>query len=529
MDEQIQALLDALPLRGTAPETVVSADADESGGALFRPGQTIANSFVVVNQIGDGSAQANIYVAQRAGRKCVVKVYHSNYHADEELSELLKNHGSPYVAQLLEYGYDGDRYYEVYEYYEKGSLEQRARCTLPFLRDVVIPSVNEGLHFLHTLGGNGIVHGDLKPGNLFLSGDESRVLIGDFGISTEMDDQGHAIGDLRGTPEYAPRTVGFFGQSTRTAAYDYGSFGLVLIRLATGHSLFEGLSLEAIARKWDEGITVPGNIDDRLRRLIEGLLQQDEGKRFGYEDVCQWCRGEYISSERVTLYRPEDFEEPEEAEPMIFGIFERQVVTVGTPGELGNAIAQHWEHGKRLLRDESFFVFLRQFSAELENTAREYSAMNDKDRALFYILYALSPRENLVFRGEDYGTAERFAEGLIDGGSDAQRELIRSGLFRHFLGVRGYPEELLSFVDQLSSLKTKDRAFAPLVLFYSLAGSERRYYELDGQKIYTVDELIAHISERSPDALEALTTDSRFLAWLYVIGYRDRVLQFFSL
>lgn len=528
MDEQIQALIARLPLRNTAPETVLPEGSAEERGVRYHPGQTIADGYIVQEQIGEGGAQANIYLAQRQGTKCVIKVYRSDYHPDEELAELLKTHSCPYLTPLLEYGYAGEHFYEVYEYYEKGSLENRGSCNYAFLRDVVIPSVNEGLRFLHTLGKNGIVHGDLKPGNLFLSDDEKRVLIGDFGISSEMDGRGHAIGGACGTPEYAPRTVGFFGQARRSSAYDYGSFGLVLIRLATGHSLFEGLSLEGIAKMWDEGITVPRNMHERLHRLIEGLLLPEE-KRFGYEEVQNWCKGEFISSGHESLYTPEDFDEHGKPESMIFGIFDRAVLMVGTPEELGDAIVAHWEQGKRLLRNESLFSFLRQFSAETEKQVREYSTISNRDHALFYSLYAIAPRENLIYQGQDFGTAEQFAEALVEGGTEAHREIIRGGLFRHFLSVRGYPEALLSFVDQLLSEKSCDRAFAPMVLFYSLSGREKRFYEIDGEKVYSVDDLVPHLAKRSPDEVEALTRDVRLLAWLYVIGYRDRILTFFSL
>lgn len=264
-------------------ETMLDRSFDSKNGdrVILNPGQTIAKDYVVINQIGDGGAQASVYTARREGKQCAIKMYNRGYKPSEDFIKNLKGHACPYVANLLDYGYEDDTYYEIYEFYGNGTLEEKGKCSLTFIKDVVVPNMNEGLHFLHTFGGKGIVHGDIKPSNIFLSNDESHIVIGDFGISSYLDKKGRLIDEIKGTPEYAPRTVSFFGKTTKTPAYDYGALGLVLIKLATGHSLFEDLDMTTITQMWEDGIEVPENIDGRLRRLISGLLVEDEQKRFG--------------------------------------------------------------------------------------------------------------------------------------------------------------------------------------------------------------------------------------------------------
>lgn len=529
MDERIAALIDALPNQGTEPETIVPENRDGKDSVCFQAGQTIANRYVVSSQISSGGAQSNVYIAQKQGRKCVVKYYHPDYRPDDHLIQLLLNSDNAYIVHLLEYGFDSrDRYFEVYDYYQKGSLEKMGKCSYSFLRDVVIPCVNEGLHYLHTLDGRGIVHGDLKPSNLFLSNDESKVMIGDFGVSSSMDARGRAIGNQNGTPEYAPSTVGFFGQSMRTPAYDYGSFGLVLIRLATGHSLFEGLSLEAIARKWDEGIRIPTNINDRLRRLIEGLLQQDEEKRFGYQEVKQWCDGEYIDPQIYSIYDKEDFNEDNGLEPMIFGVFDRQVVTVGTLKELSDAFLQHWEHAKRMLRDRNLYVFLHQFGTEIEEQIKKASHSGNEDEAVFRAAYALVPRDEIFYKGVRFGSVTEFVESLRDPVVAEKVEFIRSGMLEHFLRLNGYPEEQLLFIHKLVSLKQCDDLFVAKTLGFIMGGPERQIFHYKSRVLRNPDDLIEVISQADIEDVEALTYDNSFLAWLYSIGYGDRVLDFFE-
>ena len=55
-----------------------------------------------------------------------------------------------------------------------------------YIQNVIVPSINEGLHELHI---NGIVHCDIKPSNLFFSDDKDRIIIGDCGISGYINDE----------------------------------------------------------------------------------------------------------------------------------------------------------------------------------------------------------------------------------------------------------------------------------------------------------------------------------------------------
>ena len=87
-----------------------------------------------------------------------------------------------------------DNYYEVYEYYGNGTLEDKGKCTLSFIKDVVIPNMNEGLHFLHTIEGRGIVHGDIKEASSIFGSASFDVIttnppymIGQHGIANASD------------------------------------------------------------------------------------------------------------------------------------------------------------------------------------------------------------------------------------------------------------------------------------------------------------------------------------------------------
>jgi tetratricopeptide (TPR) repeat protein len=94
------------------------------------------------------------------------------------------------------------------------------------------------LRALQAIGEHGLVHGDLKPENLFLDPDTERVTILDFGLHERLA-EGVKQGTHAGTPEYmAPEQLGApFAVDTRTDLY---AFGLILYELLTLRLPFVG-------------------------------------------------------------------------------------------------------------------------------------------------------------------------------------------------------------------------------------------------------------------------------------------------
>jgi len=494
---------------------------------ILLPGETFATDYVVLNQMGDEGAQSTVYVAQKDGKQFVIKLFNKGNRPSEEITSLLKNHICPFVADLIDYGFAGDSYFEIYRYYVKGTLDKKGKCTISFMKDILIPNMNEGLRFLHTLGGKGIVHGDIKPSNIFLSDDETKIIIGDFGISSYMDQSGKLIDEIKGTPEYAPRTVSFFGKTTKTLGYDYGALGLLLIKVATGHSLFEGLNTTEITKIWEAGLEIPESIESRLRRLIAGLLIEDENKRFGYEEVKKWCEGEYVRILDQSIYTKEELSSNKDRDPLVFGIFDNKVITVANFPELSEAISSHWEHAKKVIQREIFFDFIRQFSEDLEKEVRGLCENKDKDIALFQIIYRTYQNQNLVYKGKDYGTAIDFVNALDDHLSEDQLKIIYGGLFEFYLKQNGYDQNVIEITHSAIAIGNKNATFVPLVLYYLF--QKEKVYVIKNQTVQSLDGFIEALSQMDVEEIETITNDTKLLAWLYAKGYNDGVLKFFDL
>ena len=126
----------------------------------------------------------------------------------------------------------------------------------------------------------GVLHRDLKPGNVMLDG-RGRVRITDFGLAIRADDDKGGT-EVGGTPAYmAPEQLAGKGASVQSDLY---ALGLVLYELFTGRKAFEAATLADWRRKHSEEqptapSTVTPGLEPAVERAILRCLEKDPGQR----------------------------------------------------------------------------------------------------------------------------------------------------------------------------------------------------------------------------------------------------------
>lgn len=220
------------------------------------------------------------------GRPVAIKLLHD---VDAEMrarhqreAEILSRIDHPSVIKLLDFGLIDDVPFLVFPLLMgmslEGALRKRGCLTLgEVLR--IGGCVLDGLEAAHR---HGVLHRDLKPGNIWVE-DEGQVLVIDFGFARV-----HSAANLTktgifvGTPEYAsPEQVIGDPLDHRSDLY---SLGVVLYQMVTGQSPFAGATVaEILRRQVNDRIArveaASGDLPPALEQLILRLLEKDPANR----------------------------------------------------------------------------------------------------------------------------------------------------------------------------------------------------------------------------------------------------------
>jgi serine/threonine protein kinase len=284
-----------------APDTVGDAIPSPTGGAGDIP-QRIGD-FRIVRVLGEGG-MGTVYLAEdvRLGRQAAIKTMKLALAARPENRERFAREGRAAAAvehdnivpvwQVGEAA-DGSPFIAM-PFLQGEMLEDRLRREPVQPAGVILKVAREVAYGLAAAHARGLIHRDIKPGNVWVEGDPRardlasqvrRCKILDFGLARSVaaeDVQVTAVGAILGTPAYmAPEQAA--GEAVDARA-DLFSLGALLYRMATGRLPFEGPNpmavLLALAR-----VTPPPartrnpNLPPALSDLIDLLLSKDPAGR----------------------------------------------------------------------------------------------------------------------------------------------------------------------------------------------------------------------------------------------------------
>ncbi len=174
-------------------------------------GRVLGGRYRLVTPIGAG-ASARVYLADdiTLRRRVAVKVLHPGLADDPAFlrrfqaeAQSAASLNSPYVLGVYDWGHD-DVAYLVTEYLGGGSLRSLLDAGHRLSPSQALLLGLEGARGLDDAHDRGLVHRDIKPGNL-LFGDDGRLRIADFGLARAIAEAGWTdeAGSLVGTARYA--------------------------------------------------------------------------------------------------------------------------------------------------------------------------------------------------------------------------------------------------------------------------------------------------------------------------------------
>jgi serine/threonine-protein kinase len=240
-------------------------------------------------ELGEGGL-AQVYLSQdlALGRMVAVKLLRQQYTNDPTF--LVRFHreaqsaaslNSSNVVSVYDFGQDHGRPYIVMEYVpgrDLRSVLDRGLLTVPQVIDYIVQVCN-AVGMAHR---RGMVHGDLKPGNILIS-PENRAKVTDFGLARALGESAMDDGELVwGTPAYfAPEQAA--GDRVMPAT-DVYAIGIMLYEMLSGSLPFTGDDDQEIARKQLYEHPVPlsqrtHRVSADLEAIVNKALAKDPNQR----------------------------------------------------------------------------------------------------------------------------------------------------------------------------------------------------------------------------------------------------------
>jgi predicted Ser/Thr protein kinase len=256
-------------------------------------GQTIAQSYAIVRVLGEGG-MGRVYEARHtriSGKRFAIKVLHPEYARQPEVltrfqreAEAAATIESPHVVDVYDVDRTADgRAFLVAEYLDGKELgmlldEVGKMQVGPAAR--IVRQICKAMEAAHA---KGVIHRDMKPENVFLTGDPGRptAKVIDFGISRVGDKPGTALtktGMIMGTPSYmAPEQARGERVDHRADIY---AVGAILYCALTGQRPFDrGDPTATLTAVLTSDPPRPRSLEPSIPEPLEMIIQKAMAKR----------------------------------------------------------------------------------------------------------------------------------------------------------------------------------------------------------------------------------------------------------
>lgn len=318
--EALADLLDGKPKSvppELAPELAVLAEIDRA----VEPSAPLPerlSGHKIAGEIGRGGmGRVLLAVDEALGRTVAIKTLAERYAGDPELRARFMaearatarlNH--PNIVRIYNLGPAEEPPHFVMEYVEGAPLTRAAARLTWEQRAELMRKVALAVEFLH---GRGILHRDLKPGNILVGTDLEPKLV-DFGLALDLGAQQRLsrAGDVAGTPGYlSPEQAS--GERQLDARSNVFSLGGVFYELLTCQPPFQGDTARDLLRRIrEEDPVLPRRIDPAIPRDLQNIclkaLEKEPARRYGSaremaDELRRFLAGEAVLAEPAAYAR----------------------------------------------------------------------------------------------------------------------------------------------------------------------------------------------------------------------------------
>ena len=283
-------------------DTAVRSRRESAASGRYRSGKGLGGlpgirGYRLVRKL-TATSHAEVYLARResTGAEVVLKVLQQVPDVVDSMTvfdrflqeyELIADIDHPNIVTIHDLGVGDDHAHIAMEFLDGGDLRQRiARGIIEADAVRYLQQIASALAEIHSVG---ILHRDLKPGNVMLRADDSVALI-DFGLARRMRLRKHRTveGEIFGTPYYMSPEQGH-GDPVGPRS-DLYSLGVIFYEMLTGEKPFRAASPMAVIVQHAQApipLLSPGL--SHYQALLNRMLAKEPGDRLAAaNEVAEW-------------------------------------------------------------------------------------------------------------------------------------------------------------------------------------------------------------------------------------------------
>jgi len=308
----------ASPMPATARDDVVSTSQRKTTRAAAMLGEL--GDYELLEEIGRGGQGVVFRARQKSLNRTVAlkvvnlgqsasKAHLKRFRREAEAVASLDHSG---IVPIYEVGErDGSCYFSM-KFVEGGQLDKVVRRTPMSIRQAaeLVAKVARTVHYAHE---HGILHRDIKPGNVLLD-PKGEPLLTDFGLArlVEFESTITRTMEVMGTPSYMAPEQAVGNNAAVSSATDVYGLGAVLYQLLTGQPPFAGgTSYETIRLLLDTEPRQPRVLNPKISRDLSTIclkcLEKDPKHRYSSalalaEDLERWLKHEPIQARYAGVF-----------------------------------------------------------------------------------------------------------------------------------------------------------------------------------------------------------------------------------